>query len=266
MNYTRIHLTLITCLLAFASVIAQKPGQQAQLEFDHLVIFTPSKQLELELTKSLFTLAEKAGSIHKEQGTEGQYIFFYNTFIELLYLKDSSQILANEPRFGSAYSRRWKLTKNICPMGFGLNLLPFDTSSTEFKFKVYQSSDAADNEYYLMSKYNSKQAHPLVYLSMPNHAYIPYNSLNDVDQRFDEYMRADQKSYLSHPSGIKRLTEIVLTIPSSAGSKGNMALLKELEQVKIEYGDAYGLTLSFDNQAQGKEITVPCDFNLIIKY
>ena len=79
-------------------------------------------------------------------------------------------------------------------------------------------------------------------------------------------MRADQKSYLSHPSGIKRLTEIVLTIPSSAGSKGNMALLKELEQVKIEYGDAYGLTLSFDNQAQGKEITVPCDFNLIIKY
>lgn len=267
MNSKKVHLVLLGSLFVLNSVFAQKQVKSAQFEFDHLVIFTQSKQLEKNLENALFTLAEKAGSQHNEQGTEGHYFFFYNTFIELLYAKDSVKILANESKFGSAYGNRWKKPNDNCPFGFGLNLTPFDTNLTNYKFKVYASSDAPVGEYYLMSENNkTNQQQPMIYLSMPHHAYKPYSTINDVDQRFEEHIRADQKSYLTHPSGVKRLTEIILTIPEETGSDGNIEILKTLNQVKVQKGNKYGLTLTFDNQAQEKEVVVPNDFQLIIKY
>lgn len=266
MSLVNLNLFLWSYLFISNVTFGQKAFQQAQLKFDHLVIFTASNELENILRDSFLTLAEKASTIHHEQGTEGHYFFFYNTYIELLYLKDTVEATTNEPNFGSTYSNRWKTTGEYCPFGFGLNLTPFDTTLTEFKFKVYRSSDTPDDEFYLMSEFNSQQEQPLVYLSMPQHAYLPYESLNDVDKRFEAYMRADQKSYLTHHSGIKRLTEIILTLPASENSRGNINILKGLNQVKLTYGDKYGLTLVFDHQAKGKEMVVSNDPQFTIKY
>ena len=240
--------------------------KQTQVKYDHLVLFVKTKKLQEELTESLFTLAEKAGTAHLNQGTKGRYFFFYNTYIELLYLSDSAKAIANQSNFGSNYIKRWETTANSCPFAFGLNLIPFDTSLTPLSFHKYKSKDAATDDFYLMSPYNTELNQPMIYVSTPKHAYEPYNSLDDVDLRFEDFMRVEQKSYLSHPSGIKRLTDIKVTLAENESISGNNEFLNNLEQVQIEKGLQHELILIFDEQAQGKEFSFEVDFPLIIKY
>lgn len=242
----------------------KKTSENAQLEFDHIVLFVNDSSLYDSLTKDIFTPATKLETKHTEQGTYGMYFLFYNTFIELLYLDDESNAIKNIPRFGSNYIQRWN--HQNCPFGFGLNLIPFDTTAVTGVFTKYQSLDAPKDDYYLMSRYNSISTQPMIYASMPHRAYTSFNTLEEVDKKVEEYKRADLKSYLTHPNNAKELTKVVLTIPEKVALDKNIALLQPLEKVEIQVGKQYELMLIFDEQKQGKQEVFNDLFLLTIKY
>jgi len=243
------------------NVVAQH--QSAEFEFDHVLLFVQEDGLEDSLIHHLFTPAEKLTTAHTEQGTLGKYFLFYNTYIELLYLKDKSKAIENENRFKSAYVKRWET--GGCPLSFGLSLTPFDTTLTPYKFNTYSSLDAPKNEYYLMSAYNTSY-YPMLYVSMPDRAYRKYDSFEQIDQVVEADKREDVKRYLTHPSGIKRLTQVIVTTPHAEADQQNIQLLQSLANTQVINGDQYALTLVFDEGLQGKEYHFNGSFELIIRY
>ncbi|MEZ4758877.1 MAG: hypothetical protein R2810_03690 [Flavobacteriales bacterium] len=66
---------------------------------------------------------------------------------------------------------------------------------------------------------------------MPHRAHKTMSSMEEVE-RADPAIREDLRRYLSHPSGIRRLTGLVLTVPDSTMGAGNVALLEDLEGVE----------------------------------
>lgn len=235
------------------------------LKFDHILIFAKDNTLEKSLCKHLFTPATKLNTVHKEQGTRGTYILFFNTFIEFLYLNDSAKVLANEHRFGSRYLNRWKNENQSCPFSFGFILEPFDTSLIKFPFTPYYSLDNHPEEFYIMPTSNNNIEQPLVYLSMPHKAHKSFESFQEIDVKVDEKIRADVKNYLSHPSKVKKLTKIVLTIPTHLPKEGNVELLGTFEHIEIKSGATYKLLLIFDHHEQQKEFA-PLNSNIEIRY
>ena len=85
-------------------------------------------------------------------------------------------------------------------------------------------------------------------------------------ERADPAIREDLRHYLSHPSGIRRLTGLVLTVPDSTMGTGNVALLQDLEGVEVRKGDGHALTLEFDGAAQGREFRWSEGPELLIRY
>ena len=250
------YLLLASLLFTFAA-----PAQHTTLRFDHLVFFVADSSLEQALTQQLFHPAEKLATPHPGQGTEGHYVLFLNTSIEFLYLRDSAAARRNEDRFGSRYTQRWEPGAN--PIAFGLIAEPFDT--TLVGFHTYHGPDQPEGERYLMAAGNTDPTQPLLYASMPHRAHKTMSSMEEVE-RADPAIREDLRHYLSHPSGIRRLTGLVLTVPDSTMGAGNVALLQDLEGVEVRKGDGHALTLEFDGAAQGREFRWSEGPELLIRY
>jgi len=245
------------------STSAQERTSNYQLELDHFVFFVTDSSLEKKF-EDKFTEAELLYTEHNTQGTVGKYFLFYNTYIELLYLKDSSVAIQNQKRFKSNYTKRWQ-SEDASRFGFGFNLIPFDTTLMDFKFQTYSTVDSPTDEYYIMPDYNQLINFPFAYISLPDKRYEKFNSLDEVDQKVEAYKRDDLKKYLSHRSGIKNLTNVILEI-SSKKTKSNLDLLKTIPNVQVLDKETQRLILVFDNGIQKKEVEFSNEFNLLIRY
>ena len=136
------------------------------------------------------------------------------------------------------------------PDAFGLIAEPFDTTLAGFHLprpRPTRRRTLPDG------RGQHRPTQPLLYASMPHRAHKTMSSMEEVE-RADPAIREDLRHYLSHPSGIRRLTGLVLTVPDSTmGAGTNVALLQDLEGVEVREGDGHALTLEFDGAAQGRE-------------
>lgn len=108
MNRSIIH-HLFGCLTSILLVGHIGYGQDTlgqNLSYDHIVLFANDYALKDSLDR-IFTPAEKLTTEHKTQGTIGYYYLFYNTYIELLFLHDTTRAKLNQDDFGSDYLSRW---------------------------------------------------------------------------------------------------------------------------------------------------------------
>lgn len=239
--------------------------EEAELVYDHLLIFTNDLSLK-ESLDTLLTPAEKLTTIHSNQGTKGYYYLFFNTYLELLYLEDSLEIQSNEERFGSNYLQRWDSAGTSNPFGFGLIMKPWEPQRFAEDFHKYQSLDAPPEEFYLMGLGNENQSEPMVYVSMPQRAYEGFESLDEVDEKVEEFKRSDLKSYLQHPTSIRKLTQVKFTSPEMEGE--NLEWIKELSAVDSQKGNEGMVVLVFDEGVQGKEKRFPLTdhYTLVLQY
>lgn len=252
---------LILTLLLANSGYGQNNSDQ-NLEYDHILLFASDYALKDSLDR-IFTPAEKLTTEHKSQGTIGYYYLFYNTYIELLFLQDTTIAKINKNNFGSDYLSRWIPHESHCPIGFGMLMNPWDTTLENTDFHKYVSNDSRNNEYYLMSKYNSNLSQPLIYVSMPHSAYKPVES---IDERPKE-IRSDLKKYLTHKSQVKRISKIIYSYSGENKDNGNMKILQKNSSVQVERSDSSSLTIIFDNERnKQKELTLNDQTKLIIKY
>jgi len=266
LNFKKFRYLISTLIILYVfDCRSQSENEEAKFEFDHILIFSKNSSVEDSLKNEIFTFGGKLSTKHPNQGTFGHYFIFFNTYIEFIYLEDSVLAKQNESRFRSKYTKRWSNSKNICPFGFGLNLTPFDTNQTDFPLLSYKSLDVPGEDYYLMSSHNKDMSQPLIYISTPIHAYKKMDSINQVDMLFDEKVKDDFRNYLSHPSEIKKLTKLILTVPKEVNG-GNIDLIQQQEIIEIAKSDHYGITLVFDHGEQGKEFVLDSHFELKVKY
>lgn len=226
--------------------IVNNASEEIHLEYDHIVLFINDSTIKDSLDL-LFTPAQNLITKHDVQGTIGYYYLFYNTYIELIFLTDSTNAKLNKDNFGSDYISRWNKHGNSCPIGFGMSISPWDTTTLNKEFHVYRSNDSPEGEFYLMSNYNKSLQQPLVYVSMPHRKYKSLKSLDEINQRPEE-IRTDLKNYLTHSSQVKNISRIVYS--SKMKNNDNLNYLKNNTMVQCIKADSTSLTLTFDNNTK----------------
>lgn len=101
---------------------------------------------------------------------------------------------------------------------------------------------------------------------MPHRTHKGFQSLDEIVHTVEEFKRAELKNYLTHPSGIKQITSVVLKSPFINADTQNTILLNTLNEIRIEKDDAFNLTSIFDNHEQRKEYSIQDKVNLTKKY
>ena len=263
MRFRTSALFLLVYTLSFKSSFGQTTTD-AKLNFDHLLFFVSDPSIKDSLDQ-LFAPAEKLTTEHYHQGTIGYYYLFYNTYIELLFLEDSGRVKENSKRFGSDYLRRWSEESRCNPISFGMIMDPWDTSAIEMSYHIYQSKDAPEEEYYIMSAANRDLSQPFIYVSQPHRAHKPISSMEDIQNRPEE-IREDLRNYLTHPTQVQRLSRIIYTTPEKE-HEGNLKIIEENEAIRVEESDMTSITLLFDDgKGNSKSLMINQEVKLIIRY
>ena len=255
----------VALILFVHSGFAQQ-NQKPNLEFDHVLFFVNDDFLKDSLDQ-LFTPAEKLTTEHKNQGTVGYYYLFYNTYIELLFLKDSAKADLNKVNFGSDYLSRWYNDEKHNPIGIGMLMSPWDTSLINDNFHIYRSDDSPAGEFYLLSKDNNDLSQPMIYVSQPHRAYDSLESFEEIEDRPEE-IREDLRNYLTHNCGVRKLTHVKYSHSNKKEEEGNLNLLKESTGIQVEYSEMTAITLVFDDGSRNvkEQFRLGDSVRLIIEY
>lgn len=243
-------LLFISCLLCFCHFTKAQIDNCGISKFDHIVFFVSDSSIEGKLD-SILTIGEKLSTLHTHQGTLSHFYLFYNTFLELIYPVDTSAITMNSASLGSFYLNRWSFEGDVCRLGIGLINIPFD--STCAHFHAYYSKD--NPGYYLMSKNNIHDSDVFLYSTDALHAYQSIESLEEFDSIVPAESVQDFKNYTIHPSGIQKLTKLIIHKPNEAPSS-NFDAISEFNMIEIKNSENFKYILEFDNKKQNRTLVV----------
>ncbi|MEM8524635.1 MAG: hypothetical protein AAGG68_08320 [Bacteroidota bacterium] len=262
MTKSYLMLSLLLCTTCSTPEEEQKP---IDYQLDHLILFVQNAEIKQQLDQIL-TPADLLQTEHSEQGTLGKYYLFLNANLELLYPQNDSIMEQNEPYFGSAYRGRWD-ENGAASIGIGLKMKPFDTSTIDFPYHLYQHPNWDTSSYYLMSKANKKKEQALVFIVTPESEQEVFQSLAEASDKVRPAIRADVLNYLTHPTGIKKLTNVEIEIPQTANlTTDNWDILQRTSLLTVTHAKHFGLRLTFDEGKQQQSVLLDSIKNIVIKY
>ena len=258
--YNKILAILIMALLFFSCEEKSSPSYQV----DHIVLLVNDDNVKSQLD-SIFTFADLLTTTHKEQGTQGKYYLFLNTSIELLTLTDSLQAVQNQKYFGSNYSQRWHSDHANSRIGIGLNATPYDTSVLDFEYHMYQHPDWDTNQRYIMPKGNSDLSDPFLFFVTPDRKQKEHASITSAAAQVPEEIKEDLVRFLTHPSGVKKLTSIELEYKKNK-REGNLSILEKVKSVQLTPSDKNKWIITFDHHQQNQTLVLSNNPTIEIRY
>lgn len=204
------------------------------LELDHIFIAVSPNAPEAELLKA-FGLSEGTPNQHLGQGTANRRFFFENAFLELLWIRDATEIQSERVKPTHLYERLSQQHPAISP--FGICFRPTAHSELIIPFPCWNY-------------------HPSY---LPPHLFIPMASNNPLTEPLwfvlpfgvaPTTFSAEKRQPLQHALGFKQLTAICITQPSAAQSQAAQQA-NQVQGCTIKHGEAHLLELGFDEEQAG---------------
>lgn len=230
-------------------------AQTTNLSVDHFNIWVENPELAksklMEIGFRFFP--DSLNTPHHGQGTAGKYSNFLNSYLELIYVNDENELIANNKVNDSLdFTLRADFKKNkALPFGIALRLADYDESAIPFETVAYHQ-EWMGNEGSIYSAVSSKTtpSEPSVFVIYPAIESMHFDNMDSVMNIPVEY-DAYRQSFI-HPNGAERVSKIVITSKNLSLSSETMRALQPIDMVEISSGQEQLLELYFDNQRQGK--------------
>lgn len=229
--------------------------QTTNLSVDHFNIWVENPELAksklMEIGFRFFP--DSLNTPHHGQGTAGKYSNFLNSYLELIYVNDQDELIANNQINDSLdFTLRADFKQNkALPFGIALRLADYDESAIPFETVAYHQ-EWMGNEGSIYSAVSSKTtpSEPSVFVIYPAIESMHFDNMDSVMNIPVEY-DAYRQSFI-HPNGAERVSKIVITSKNLSLSSETMRALQPIDMVEISSGQEQLLELYFDNQRQGK--------------
>lgn len=219
----------------------------ALLEVDHLQIYLEESFPQIFALKDLGLNNGNQIVHHEERGTASTLFFFGNAYLEIIWIEDRTVFrrYAAQTRMNLGLRSQWQQT-GASPFGVALRSKSFKgvwtNSSLNSPFEFARGySETTIN----FSADNLEAIQEPICFTLPNQIALTnwLDSTNAVHQRL-----------MTHLLGIKKLTNIKITVNTTKPLTNALSFLQENQIITIERGLSPLLTLTFDNNAQNKMI------------
>lgn len=242
-------------------------AQNSDLSVDHFNIWVEKPELAksrlMEVGFRFFP--DSLNTPHHGQGTAGKYSNFLNSYLELIYVNDQDELIANNQINDSLdFTLRADFKQNeALPFGIALRLADYDESTIPFETVAYHQ-EWMGNEGSIYSAVSSKKSpsEPSIFVIYPAIQSMHFDNMDSVMNIPDEY-EAYRQSFV-HPNGAEKVSKIVITSSKLDLSSDTMRALKLIDGLEISDGQEQLMELYFDNQKQGKSFDLRPDLPLKI--
>ena len=239
------------------------------LELDHFFIWVENPETVKEsLTKIGFNiLADSISTIHEGQGTAGKYFFFWNCYLELLYVYDKQEIETNKKLNDSLglFFKPDLISKGASPFGIGLYMKNYQPERIPFRtFKYHQKWMGSDEMNLFVSKTSFElPKEPEVFIVFPEIQTWNFSSIDEIDDKFSEETHF-KRDLFNHPNNAKKVTKIVIETTIEEPFSETMKIVNGIQHIEIKKGRENLMKIYFDNQRQGKSFDLRPKLPLIV--
>ena len=225
------------------------------LQFDHFNIWVKNPMLAKEKLNDIgFTaVPDSISDVHKGQGTTGRYFHFLNSYLELIFVYDQTELEENNKvNKDLDFTVRANFEENgALPFSIALKLKEYDIAKIPFE-KIRYHQNWMEKGVSIYSAKNSKKylKEPSIFVVYPALESTQFNSLADVENIPDEYAFA--RAFYKHSNGAKKLTKIIITSTDLNLNTATMQAVNNIENLTVKNGTEYLMELYFDNNIQSK--------------
>ncbi len=225
------------------------------LEVDHVLIWVKDPALPKSKIKDLgFTaVPDSLSQIHKGQGTTGRYFNFLNTYLELIYVNDSTEFQNNIKSNPSLdFEERANNSSNeFSPFGIGLKMKKYSPNTIPFKtIEYHQDWMGGGNSIYAASDSKKYKSTPSIFVVYPEIASDEFKNLEDLSKIPEEY--SIWREFFKHKNGVQKITKLVYTLQEHSNANDFINEIDKIEMIDFKIGDTYLLEIHFDNHKQNK--------------
>ncbi len=203
------------------------------MELDHIFICVPPEATEAELLSG-FGFSEGSRNTHPGQGSANRRFFFYNTFIELLYLRDIIEAKSELTRPTNLYDRL--IPNNLDASPFGVCFRPSTENEKHAPFPSWEY-----NPIYLPKQLHVEIAEsPVV---EPMWFYLDFACRPDSAPEWS-------RQPMDHPNGLQMITSVEIEIPGLNKLSSAAEVVSGVDNVKLVHGTQHLITICFDGVQQ----------------
>ncbi len=237
------------------------------LQVDHFNIWVnePLKGQQQLKELGFRFVPDSLSQIHHGQGTTGRFLYFLNTYMELIFIYDQNEFDKNNQLNSSLdFAERADFQNNgALPFSIALKIDDYNVNKIPFdNVKYHQDWMAENSSIYAAKTSKNNLLEPSVFVVYPEIEYDTFDTLSNLKNIPDEY--AIWREFYKHPNGAKKITDIkIVSNGVDLNSKTVMAL-NRIENLSIETGKEHLMELYFDNQSQGKTFDLRPDLPLIV--
>ncbi|MFK8061466.1 MAG: VOC family protein [Polaribacter sp.] len=271
-NYSFI-LIFIFCLSSCKDKKSEKDtskiakGVTTDLQVDHFNIWVkdPKKAKEKLNSIGFTSQPDSLSEIHKGQGTSGRYFYFFNNYLELIFVYNQEEFKKNnEIHTGLDFTKRANFKENgASPFSIALKVKDYNVDKIPFKTIKYHQDWMIENESIYAAK-NSKTnlKEPSIFVVYPEMESGTFESLADL-QNFpaeDDFWKA----FFKHPNGAQKITKITITSTNLNLNTETIKAVQKIKELTIKNGTEHLMELHFDHHIQGKTFDLRPELPLII--
>lgn len=208
-----------------------------RLELDHFFVMVDRGAPQAEALEQ-FGLVEGSPNRHPGQGTANRRYFFHNAFLELLWVEDAAEAQSAATQRTGLLQRWSGRESGACP--FGICFRPAATETGELPFATwdYRPGYLPPPLAIQMSTRSEQPSEPLLF-----HIAFGRAAIDDDPAR---------RQPLEHPSGLRRVTRLKLTIAQHGPlSQELQAIQQHCPQVEFATGKRPLLEVGFDDELKG---------------
>lgn len=212
------------------------------MELDHIFIFTQEPE---QVVRSLqqFGLTEGTSNIHPGQGTACRRFFFYNAYLELVWVINDEEIKSPAIAKTKLWERSQYQLTNYCPFGLCFRAKERVKNTASLLFDDgwrYYSPFLPKGQYANIASNHHFSAEPMLF-EMPFFGIAP-----------KDYTLEKQQP-LNHEKGFKEITKVSLTLPTTISTLSKaMRKVHRDSIVNVSEGENYSACLEFDGGKQEK--------------
>jgi Glyoxalase-like domain len=201
------------------------------MELDHIFVCVQSNAKEA-VALSNFGLKEGRRRVHKGQGTENSCFFFQNAYLELLWLRDVSEIQSAVVEPTGLWERCcWRETA-ACPFGISFRATNNTLDNLPFETWDYYAPFLPEGVSIPIAANSRFQYEPLIFVS-------PVSVLSPT-------IPARERPPLEHSCGFQSITAVKITLTTEKSFSTEMTEFQSLGLVEFIRGDRYHMQIEFD--------------------
>ena len=220
-------------------------------EFDHVFICTAQGAKAADRLLKL-GFVEGRSRVHSGQGTTNRCFFFHNAMLEFLWVHDPTETQSDIIQRTHLWERWRDRNSGVCPFGICLRPTAESVGLVAFKYWNYSPPYLPENLTVAVGNNSKILTEPMVFQT-------PFGKRPDQQP-------IEKRQPFVHPIGLQELTRVELVSPMADHPSAELRSVLDTGQLKLRFGDAYGIELGFDGESQGQQIDLRSELPLVIRW